>query len=260
VPESQAAISFVFMRWGRLITWFIVVLVVLLAIWFIPWTEIKSVGTKLPDANTLIAVLSVLALPITTLVVLAVTQWNNRKTKEIELNHQSELKDIELKAQERLKVVELQEENRRIARAEKRSIYKDILRESRHIVHYWADAGRDYWHSAPGPLDKPLDPDGVIENAKRLRHYHELKEKQAEADSLASEVVVELIGAFADLVRNCEQRVLFEAQNQGITDPKAQDALWRGVQSALQQEFRDQGVQAAYFALRGQIRKELGAI
>ena len=81
MPESQAAISFVFMRWGRLVTWFIVVLVVVLAIWFIPWAEIKNVVTKLPNANTLIAVLSVLAVPMTTLVVLAVTQWNNRKTQ-----------------------------------------------------------------------------------------------------------------------------------------------------------------------------------
>jgi hypothetical protein len=111
----------------------------------------------------------------------------------------------------------------------------------------------------PGSLDKPLDPNEIIEDAWKLRHYYELKEWQAEADSIASDIVVGLIGAFADFVRNCEQRVLFEIQNRSITDPLEQDVLWREVQAAIQQEFREQGVQAAYFALRSQIRKELNA-
>ena len=244
--------------------------IVVLVLWFILDAQVSDLGTDLPELSTIIAVLSVIAVPVATLIAVAVTQRNHRKTKRIELQHQSELKEKdlrhqselkekELRAQERLKSLELQEENRRILRAEKRSIYKDNLRDSRYILHYWDDAGRVYWHPAPGPLDKPLDPNEVVENAKNLRHYHELKEYQAEADSIASDMVVELIGTLADFVRNCEQRVLFEVQANGITDPQTQQILWRNLQAALQQEFREQGVQPAYFALRAQIRKELDA-
>ena len=128
----------------------------------------------MPEWSTIVTVLAALTVPVATLIGVAITQRNNRKMKQIELQHQSELKDKELTAQEKLKSLELQEENHRILRAEKRSIYGDILKKSRHIVHYWDDVGRIYWHPVPGSLDKPLDPNEIIEDAWKLRHYYEL--------------------------------------------------------------------------------------
>jgi hypothetical protein len=86
---------------------------------------------NLPEWSTIVTVLAALTVPVATLIGVAITQRNNRKMKQIELQHQSELKDKELTAQEKLKSLELQEENHRILRAEKRSIYGDILKKSR---------------------------------------------------------------------------------------------------------------------------------
>lgn len=207
-----------------------------------------------------------LAAPIVTLIAsiaaligVYLTQKHNRQTKLIELKHNEKIKDKELEQGRRLKTLELQEENRRTLRSERRSIYKDVLRDSRYIFHYWYDVGNNYWYPGAGPLEKAVDPDDVAAGVRTLRHYHQLKDWQAETDSVASEEVVELIGALADFVRNCEQRALYELQSNGITDPTRQDILWRGVQDTIKQEFKEQGVHPAYFNLRRQIREELTA-
>jgi hypothetical protein len=60
-------------------------------------STMPNANIALPELSTIIAVLSTLAVPVATLIGVALTQRNNRKTKQLELGHNRELKEKELK-------------------------------------------------------------------------------------------------------------------------------------------------------------------
>jgi hypothetical protein len=82
---------------------------------------------KMTEIGTLI---TVLATPIAALIGVAIAQWNNRKTKRMELEDNR-----------KLKLIELREQMAKLIREEKREVYLEILRAYRTAMKYWRQMG-----------------------------------------------------------------------------------------------------------------------
>lgn len=204
----------------------------------------------MPDSNTLITGLSVLAVPITALFVMGVSQWNARKTKR-----------IELESNRKLKLIELREQTAKMIREEKREVYLDVLRAYRTAVKYWKQMGE--WS-----LRETLQVD-----SERIVEVHKsFQELIVQAELVASAPVYDLARRLNEAMDRCwqthynvnerlfkENAQLLDSQTRSPEQIQAaHEAIWEQVRAEIKKVFEEQNTEQLYVSLRNQIRSELG--
>jgi hypothetical protein len=198
------------------------------------------------EAGTLIAALSIVA----TLIGVVFTQWNSRKTKQIELD-----------ANRRLKLIELREQTANTIRTEKREVYLEILRAYRFTVDYWRNMGE--W-SVRQTLE--VDQTRVEEVQKSF------DDLMVQAELVSSAPIYDLTRKVHEATELCWQthRTVNDrlfAENAHLLDRQTNspqqleanaEAIWVQVRTEIKRVFEEQGTERLYIALRNQIREELG--
>jgi hypothetical protein len=140
---------------------------------------------------------------------------------------------------------------------EERTMLQGLLNLNRRIFKYWYDVAHNYWHDSASAWEETINPDDALQNAREARDYHELVNARGEIDGFASDEMLELTETLAEHIRNCQQRLIYEVNRNGVSDPKRQGPLWREVQVGVRDAFVSQGTEAAYLDLRERVRDEL---
>lgn len=140
---------------------------------------------------------------------------------------------------------------------EERTLYQGLLNLSRRIFKYWYSVAHNYWYEGASTWDETVEPEDVLQNARDARDHQELAGARDEIDAFAPQEILDLAQNLTDHIRNCQQRVLYEARRYGIDDPKQQGPLWREVQVGVRETFDSQNTQAIYLDLRRSIRERL---
>ena len=204
----------------------------------------------MPEANTLITVLSVLAVPISTLVGVWLTQRSNRKTKQTELEENR-----------KLRLIELREQTAKTIREEKREVYLEILRAYRLTVDYWRGMGE--W-SVIETLQ--VDEERIEEVRKSF------EDLIVQAELVASAPIYDLTRRLNEATERCwhthhtvneqlfaENAHLLDKQTRPPEEVQATaEAIWQQVRAEIKEVFEEEDVEGLYVALRNQIREELG--
>ncbi len=96
-----------------------------------------------------------------------------------------------------------------------------------------------------------------MQNARDARDYKELIDARDEIDAFAPDEILNLAQNLADRIRNCQQRVLYEVDRNGVDNPTQQGPSWREVQVGVRDSFVSQDTQTTYLDLRQRIRERL---
>ncbi len=206
------------------------------------------------DTNTLIALAApIVALigSIATLIGVRFTLRNNRKLKEMELEHSQKLKEMELEHQLELRQLELRSDAARLVRAERRSVYLELLRMLSNVLNFWLNL-REY---------------GVEED-----YPERSREVQAQINAYAA-LLPELTMCGSDELRrksrrlvaalyNCTEVLLdaAEAQVTNLSDKEEFEAGWQRAVDAALQEYDDHEVTKLYREVMTQIKDEMGSL
>lgn len=201
-----------------------------------------------PELSTIVAVLSVLAVPVATLIGVAVTQRNNRRTKQLELEHNRELKELELEYQKVLRLLELRQEASRLVRTEKRAVYLEMLRDLAVPWQFWMDL-REYGIE-----------DNYNERAREVQGYMTsyaalLPELQLCGSAEVRRKSREILRAFtecSETLTETAEAVVREFDNDAVFEAQWQQAL----DSALQL-YEERDVDKKYREHVNQIRDEM---
>ncbi len=200
------------------------------------------------EAGTIIAALSVIA----TLIGVAITQWNSRKTKQMELD-----------ANRKLKLIELREQTATTIRTEKREVYSEILRAYRFAVDYWRNMGE--WS-----LRETLQVDDQrVEEVQKS-----FDDLMVQAELVSSAPIYDLTQKVHEATELCWQthRTVNDrlfAKNAHLLDHQRRppqeveataETIWVQVRTEIRQVFEEQDTERLYIGLRNQIREELGSL
>jgi hypothetical protein len=203
---------------------------------------------SLPDLSTIVTVLSVLAVPVVTLIGVAITQSNNRKTKRLELEHNRELKEMELDHQSELRHLELRQQASRLVRAERRAVYLEMLRNLASPWHFWMDL-REYGIE-----------DNYVERSREVQAYITsyaalLPELQLCGSAEVRRKSRELLAGFTECLE-----ALADTAEEEVTefdDDEKVEAQWQKALNSALQVYDEQRIDKKYRELISQIRDEM---
>jgi hypothetical protein len=190
------------------------------------------------------AVVSVVVVPVSTLLGVKITQRNHRETKR-----------MKLAANRDLKTMELGEQREGMKRQERREVYLDLLSAYRMSVQYAAQMG----HMALGQQFQ-VDIRTVEETQERFKRL--IPELEIVGSDEVKDLLQELYRATARcndvMYTESEKRFTpFDQRGQQPT-PQQTAAIWKEVSAEVQQVYEEMSMEGLYAQLRTQIRKELG--
>lgn len=211
----------------------------------------SNFNISLPELSTFIAVLSVLAVPVATLIGVAVTQRNNRKTKQLELEHNRELKEMELEHQRELRLQELRQEASRLVRSERRTVYLEMLRSLAVPWHFWLDL-RKYG------IEEDYEERSRNVQAHMTSYAGLLPELQLCGSAQVRRKSRELLTAFTE----CSEVLADTAEEEveEFEDEEKFEAQWQNALDKALQVYDERNVNKKYRELVSHIREEMNSL